>query len=78
MVLPMTATQKKPEPLRLSEEEAEELRAMLHSTLVAEMDALARFRAGGLRPRASCLRTARGRTATGQVSALRSVRTLTA
>jgi hypothetical protein len=50
MVLPMTATQKKPEPLRLSEEEAEELRALLHSTLVAEMDALARFRAGGLRP----------------------------
>jgi len=78
MVLPMTPTQTKPEPARLSHQEAEELRALLHSTRVAEMDALARLRTGGLITSASNLRAARRRTATRQVPSLRSVRTLTA
>jgi hypothetical protein len=61
-VLPMTPTETKPEPSRLSYEQAEELRALLHSTHVAEMDALARLHTGGLRP----LGAARYRAATGK------------
>jgi hypothetical protein len=74
----MTPTETKPEPGRLSQKDAEELRALLHCTHVAEMDALARLRRGGLRPSASYLRAARRRPVTGKVPSLRSVRTLTA
>jgi hypothetical protein len=74
----MTPTQTKPKSGRLSQKEAEELRALLHCTHVAEMDALARLRRGGLRPSASYLRAARRRAATGRVPSLRGVRTLTA
>jgi hypothetical protein len=48
MVLPMTATQEKPEQARLSREEAEKLRALLGCTRVAEIDAQARLRTGRL------------------------------
>jgi len=61
----MTSTQTEPGPRRLSQDEAEE-RALLRCTHVAGMDALARLRTGGLRPSASYLRAARGRSATGQ------------
>jgi hypothetical protein len=74
----MTPTQAKPRPGRLSEKEAEELRALLHCTHAAEMDALARLRRGGLRPSATYLRAARRRPVTGKVPSLRRVRTLTA
>jgi len=55
----MTSTQTKPGPGPLSQKEAEELRALLHCTHVAEMDALTRLRTGGLGPGASYLGAAR-------------------
>jgi hypothetical protein len=78
MVLPMTPTQTMPEPGRLSQEEAKELRALLHRRHVAQRDALARLRTGGLTPSASYLRAAGRRPRTGKVQSLRRVRSLTA
>jgi hypothetical protein len=80
MVTPMTATQEKERgatQVKLSPEEAEMLRALVRRNDVAEMDALARLRTGGLMTSASYLGAARRRSGTGQVQSLRGVRTLT-